>query len=68
MVFDNVVVVLPKLGMEDAIHAFVYSLKPHLKGVVKVEESTLMHPKLNKAMRLALKLEENATYAILSSS
>ena len=35
IVFDNVVVVLPKLGREDAIHIFVYGFKPHLKGFVK---------------------------------
>ena len=33
--FDNIVVALPELGKDDAIHAFVYGLKPHLKGFVK---------------------------------
>ena len=30
-----VVVALPELGKDDAIHAFVYGLKPRLKGFVK---------------------------------
>ena len=33
--FNNLVVALPELGREDAIHAFVYGSKPHLKGFVK---------------------------------
>ena len=33
--FDNVVVALPELAKEDAIHAFVYGLNPCLKGSVK---------------------------------
>ena len=32
---DNMVVVLPELGREDAIHIFLYSLKPIFKGLVK---------------------------------
>ena len=34
-VFDNMVLVLPELAKENAIHAFVYSLSPHLKGFVR---------------------------------
>ena len=33
---NNIVAVLPELGREDAIQAFVYGLKPYLKGFVKV--------------------------------
>ena len=31
------VVVLPDLATEDAIHAFIYGLKPRLKGFVKAQ-------------------------------
>ena len=34
--FDNVVMVLPELSKDDAIYAFMYGFKPHLKGFVKV--------------------------------
>ena len=33
--FDNMVVALSELGKDDTIHAFVYGLKPCLKGFVK---------------------------------
>ena len=33
--FDNMVVAMPELGREDAIHTFVYGLKLYLKGFVK---------------------------------
>ena len=33
--YNNIVVALPEVAEEDAIYAFVYSLKPHFKGFVK---------------------------------
>ena len=35
--FDNVVVALPDLATDNTIHAFIYSLKPWLKGFVKAQ-------------------------------
>ena len=35
--FDNFVVALPDLVTDDAIHAFIYGLKPWLKGFVKAQ-------------------------------
>ena len=35
--FDNIVVALPDLAKDDAIHAFIYGLKPRLKGFVKAK-------------------------------
>ena len=34
--FDNIVVALPELIKEDAIQAFIYGLKPCLKGFIRV--------------------------------
>ena len=34
--YNNIVVAIPELGRENAIYAFVYGLKPRLKGFVKV--------------------------------
>ena len=33
---DSIVVALPELAKEHTIHTFIYDLKPHLKGFVKV--------------------------------
>ena len=35
--FDNIVVVLPDLATNNAIHAFVYGLKSWLKGFFKAQ-------------------------------
>ena len=62
------VVVLPEMGREDALHAFVYSLKLYLKGFVKAKQSTLMDPMINEVTMFMLKLEENTAYTVLTSS
>ena len=57
--FDSIVVVLPDLAMDDAIHAFVFGSKPYLKGFVKVLIQVKTDASLNVVMIVILKLEEN---------
>ena len=35
--FSNIVVALPDLAIDDVIHAFIYGLKPRLKGFIKAQ-------------------------------
>ena len=53
---------LPDLATGDAIHAFIYSLKPRLKGFVKAQAQAMTNASLNEVMIVALKLEENVQY------
>ena len=53
---------LPDLATDNAIHAFIYSLKPQLKGFVKAQAQAMTRASLNKVMTVALKLEENVQY------
>ena len=52
-------VALPSLATDNAIYAFIYSLKPWLKGFVKVQMYVMTDASLNKVVTVALKLEEN---------
>ena len=58
---------LPDLATDDAIHAFIYGLKPHLKGFVKAQVQAITDASLNKVMTVALKLEENVQYGFQMS-
>ena len=53
---------LSNLGIDNAIHAFIYGLKLWLKGFFKVQLQVTTDESLNKVMRVALKLEENVQY------
>ena len=53
---------LPDLATDDAIHAFIYDLKPWLKGFVKAQAQAMTDVSLNEVMTVALKLEENIQY------
>ena len=48
--------------MDDVIHAFIYGLKPYLKGFVKAKAQPMTDASLNKVMIVVLKLEDN-TYS-----
>ena len=50
---------LPDLVTENAIHAFIYGLKPQFKAFVKAQAQEMTDVSLNEVMRVALKLEEN---------
>ena len=50
------------LATDDAIHAFIYGLKPHLKGFVKAQAYVMTDASLNKVTTVVLKLEENVQY------
>ena len=53
---------MPDLVTNDAIHAFIYGLKPWLKGFVKVQAQAMTDDaSLNEVMTVVLKLEENHT-------
>ena len=54
--------VLPDLATNDAIHTFIYGLKPWLKGFVKAQVQAMTDASLNEVMTVALKLEENVQY------
>ena len=54
--------VLPDLATNDAIHAFIYGLKPCLKGFVKAQAQEMTDMSLNEVMTFMLKLEENVQY------
>ena len=53
---------LPDLATDDTIHAFIYGLKPWLKGFVKAQMQAITDASLNEVMTVALKLEENVQY------
>ena len=53
---------LPDLATDDAIHAFIYGLKPWLKGFVKAQAQAMTDASLNEIMTVVLKLEENIQY------
>ena len=53
---------LSDLATDDAIHAFIYGLKPRLKGFVKAQVQAMTDASLNEVMIVALKLEENVQY------
>ena len=53
---------LPDLATDDAIHAFIYGLKPWLKGFVKAQAQAMTDAFLNEVMTVTLKLEENVQY------
>ena len=54
---------LPDLATDDAIHAFIYGLKPWLKGFVKAQAQAMTDASLNEVMTVRmLKLEENVQY------
>ena len=53
---------LPDLATDNAIHTFIYSLKPRLKGFVKAQAQTMTDVSLNEVMTVVLKLEENVQY------
>ena len=50
------------LATNDAIHAFIYGLKPWLKGFVKAQVQVMTDVSFNKVMTVALKLEKNVHY------
>ena len=45
---------LPNLATDNPIGAFMYSLKPHLKGFTKVKAQAIMDASLNEVIRVAL--------------
>ena len=53
---------MPDLATDDAIHTFIYSLKPWLKGFVKAQAQAMTDASLNEVMAVMLKLEENVQY------
>ena len=44
--------------MDNTIHAFIYNLKPSLKGLVKAQAKTLA-VSFNEVVTAMMKLEEN---------
>ena len=44
---------LPDLATDDAIHAFIYGLKPWLKGFVKAQVQAMTDASLNEVMTVA---------------
>ena len=50
---------LTDLATDDAIHAFIYGLKPQLKGFVKAQVQAMTDASLNEVMIVTLKLEDN---------
>ena len=55
---------LPDLATDDAIHAFIYSLKPQFRGFIKTQVQAMTDASLNEVMTVALKLEKNIQYGI----
>ena len=53
---------LLNLATDNAIQAFIYDLKPWLKGFVKAQVQAMTDTSLNKVMTVMLKLEENIQY------
>ena len=53
---------LPDLATNNAIYAFIYGLKPRLKGFVKAQVQAITDASLNEVMTVTLKLEENVQY------
>ena len=48
----------------NAIHPFIYGLKPRLKGFVKAQVQAMTEASLNEVMSVTLKLEDNVQYRI----
>ena len=56
---NNTVVALPEPAKDDAIYAFICSLKIYLMGFIKAQIQVITDVSLNKIITVVLKLEEN---------
>ena len=55
---------LPDLATDNAIHEFIYGLKPWLMGFVKAQVQAMTDASLNKIMTVVLKLEKKVQYGL----
>ena len=50
--------VLPDIATDNAIHTFIYSLEPYMRGFVRAQAQVIIDESLDKVLTVSLKLEE----------